>query len=246
MSYKTRIETEKKEQRLLEIPEEQLNEMRKILNDYIAKNRKKHINVLNRCLLRRLGLMLTSEIVEDILQQLYEYSWLNIERVMEFHKTGHLDRYFLSLFYHPATTKNARLRLGYDVRESELGMDELNEYLEDDPQYTNYALDPWLPLEERLKYHRIALDETKNWLWDNPQSNLKKALDLQKSRYGIKGYNVALNYVATPSYKFLYDNFEILKLTNVYTYVRKFRKVCSEVYGKKIQQGNIFPYTKYV
>ena len=242
MKYET---TKKKEQRLLEIPEEQLNEMRKILNDYIAKNRKKHINILNRCLLRRLGLMLTSEIVEDILQQLYEYSWLNIERVMEFHKTGHLDRYFLSLFYHPATTKNARIRLGFVIQASPLGMDELNEYVEDDPQYTNYALDPHAPIEERMEYHRIALDETKQWLWDNPQSNLKKALDIQKSRHGMLGYNVAINYVATPSYKFLYDNSEKLKLTNVYTYINKFKGVCSEVYGKEVLKQSQTPYVQW-
>ena len=244
MTYDYKTETIQKIEHLKQIPEEELSKMRKILNDYISKNRRKHINFLKKSLMSRIGLMLTDEIVEDILQKIYEYAWINIETVMEFHKTGYLDRYFNSLFYNPSTTKNARLRLGRDIHTPII--DDSNPYEEDDMFYTNYALDPHAPLEERLEYHKIALDETKNWLWDNPHSNLKKALDIQKKRHGLNGYNVALNYVATPSYKFLYDNYERLNLANVYHCIKYFKEVCSEVYGKEVLQGSIFPYTKYI
>lgn len=227
-----RKSTIEKQNKLQEIPEEELNRMRDILNEYIAKNRKKHLLLLRRALMKRLGSMLTDEILEDILQEQYVYAWINITRVMEFYETGYLDRYFNSLFFNPATSKNARLRLGRDVH-TEI-IPDCQPYEESPDTFTNYALDVKLPNEERLEYHRIALDETKNWLLENPHSKLKKALDAQRNNYGPKAYTVALNYVATPSYSFLRKNSVELNLASVQGNIDKFKKVCSEIYGKDI------------
>ena len=232
MFYGEKETTRQKVKHLLEIPEEELAPMRDILNAYISKNRNKHKFMLKKSLLRRLGSMLTDELLDDILQSIYVYAWQNIERVMEFHKTGYMDRYFLSLFYNIATVKRARLLLGRDIH-----YDIYTEYVpeEETPEtFTNYALDVKLPNEERMEYHRIALDETKLWLLENPHSKLKKALDVQKNNYGPKGYAVALNYVATPSYSFLTKNKVELNLTSVQGNIDKFKKVCSEIYGKDI------------
>lgn len=64
MSYGPKKTTIEKQNRLKEIPEEELDRMRDILNTYIAKNRKKHYNILRKSLLRRLGSMLDENIIE--------------------------------------------------------------------------------------------------------------------------------------------------------------------------------------
>ena len=238
-----RKSTIEKQNKLQEIPEEELNRMRDILNEYIAKNRKKHLLLLRRALMKRLGSMLTDEILEDILQEQYVYAWINITRVMEFYETGYLDRYFNSLFYNPATSKNARLRLGRDVH-TEI-IPDCQPYEESPEQYTNYALNPKLPLEERMEAHRNALDETKEFLWDNPNTNLKKALDLTRERYGQSTYLVALNYIATPSYSFLMKNCRELGIKNVQWNIDRFKNVCSEVYGKEILKQVEMPWILY-
>ena len=51
MSYKRRKETIEKQNHLKEIPEEELEKMREILNEYIAKNRKKVV-MCEECLLK--------------------------------------------------------------------------------------------------------------------------------------------------------------------------------------------------
>lgn len=243
MAYGERKDTLKKIEHLLQIPEEELAPMRDILNKYISKNRKKHKFILRKALARRLGSMINDELVDDILQTIYIYSWQNIERVMEFYKTDSMDRYFNSLFYHIATTKRARLLLGRDIH-TEI-IDDILEAVEDDRQYTNDALNPKLTIEERIEAHRIALDETKEYLYDNPQSKLNKALEIQKKYSGQKGYDVAINYVTTPSYTFLMKNYKELNIHNVQANINKFKEVCEEVYGKqKVKQCEI-PYTKW-
>lgn len=235
--------TKQRQERLKQIPEDELNRMRDILNDYIVKNRKKHINFLKKSLIKRLGSILTDDLVEEMLQTLYLYAWTNIERVMEFYETGHMDRYFNTLFFHPATTKNARLLMGHDIH-TEI-IPDCHEYEESPTQYTNDALNPKLPLEDRLKAHSVALDETKCFLLDNPDSKLNTALKLQKKQRGQKGYEVALNYIATPSYTFLNSNCRELGIHNIQGNVDNFKRICSEVYGKKVLKNNIMPFSQF-
>lgn len=244
MSYNLRKATIEKQNHLKEIPEEELDRMRQILNDYIAKNRKKHVIILKRRLYRVNGSTMTNDVVEDILQNIYIYAWTNIERVMEFYKTDNMDRYFLALFYNQSTAKNARLRAGRDLHFEEI-WEEYLEYEEDDPQYSNYALNPRIPTEERIHYHKVALQETKDFLWDNTDCDLNKALLIQKSRYGQKGYDVAINYIATPSYSFLMKNCRELGIHNVQTHINHFKEICADIYGKKIVHQAEVPFIRY-
>ena len=243
MSYKLRKETIERQNHLKEIPEEELNKMREILNEYIAKNRKKHLFILKKSIARRIGSYVTDEIAEDILQEQYIYAWTNIERVMEFYDTGYLDRYFNTLFFHVATRRRAEIRLGRDVHTEFI--DDILPEEESPQQYTNDALNAKLPLQERLEAHRIALDETKEFLWDNPNTNLKKALDLTRERHGQSTYLVALNYIATPSYSFLMKNCRELGIKNVQWNIDRFKKICSEVYGKEILKQAEMPWILY-
>lgn len=228
---------------LKEIPEEELDKMRDILNTYIAKNRKKHYNILRKSLTKRLGSMLDENIVEDTLQSIYVYAWTNIERVMEFYNTDGMDRYFNTIFYNPATTGSARVFLGKEIR-AEINS-EITPDIIDEKHYTNDALNPRNSLEERLEAHRIALEETLDYLHDNPHSKLHKALEIQKKQHGQKGYDVALNYITTPSFGFLTKNCRELGIHNVQHNIICFKQVCSEVYGKEILKQCEIPFSQF-
>ena len=243
MCYEEKVETRRKVEHLLQIPEEKLAPMREILNKYITKNRKKHLFILRKALSRRLGSLVNDDVVNDILQSIYVYSWQNIERVMEFYETGYMDRYFNSLFYHITTVKRARILMNRDVH-TEI-IDDLIEAIEDDKQYVNDALNPKLDVDERIEAHRIALDETKEYLLDNSESRLNKALELQKKRYGQKGYDVAINYITTPSFAFLMKNCHKLGICNVQSNINRFKEICEQVYGKQMVKQCEAPYTKW-
>ena len=243
MSYGPKKTTIEKLNHLKEIPEEELNRMRDILNTYIAKNRKKHYNTLRKSLTKRLGSLLDENIVEDMLQSIYVYAWTNIERVMEFYNTDGMDRYFNSIFYNPATTGSARVFLGKEIR-AEINS-EITPEIIDDKHYTNDALNPRNSLEERIEAHRIALEETLDYLNDNPHSKLHKALEVQKKRHGQKGYDVALNYITTPSFSFLMKNCRELGIHNVQWNIECFKQVCSEVYGKEILRQSTMPFSQF-
>lgn len=233
-------ETIKKQNHLKEIPEEKLEKMREILNEYIAKNRKKHLFILKKSIARRIGRLVTDEIAEDILQEQYIYAWTNIERVMEFYDTGYLDRYFNTLFFHVATRRRAEIRLGRDVHTEFI--DDILPEEESPKQYTNDALNARLSLEERLEAHRIALEETKEWLFDNPTSPTAKALKLCDSK---KLRDVALNYIATPSYSFLMKNCRELGIHNVQSNIDRFKKICEITFDKTIVKQSEHPFINY-
>lgn len=217
-------------QNIKTLSDEERTEIHKILNEFISKNRTLHFRILNRRL-RSVLSEVDTDIVEDTLQNIYVYMYLNPERVIDFNSTGRLDRMFNSIAYHVFTLINVSSKLPKDLPL----MEEMDfKYEEDEKQYTTESLDPTLSNEVRLEAHRIALDELSSYLLDNPQSNLKKALELTKKNYSEVAHKVAMNYCATPSYKFLRDNIKELGLKNVQSNIRHFKEICSQVYGKKL------------
>ena len=148
---------------------------------------------------------------------------------------------FNSLAYHIFTLANASHLMQKDLPL----LDSMDFIYEEEEHWTTDNLNHELDNEERLEGHRIALDELKSYLLDNPQSNLKKALELMKSKSVDSAYKVALNFVATPNYKFLNDNREKLGLKNLQYNITKFKKVCSEVYGKEPMWNAQFPWKNF-
>lgn len=219
-----------KTQQIKTLSDEERTEIHKILNEFISKNRTKHFRILNKRLRTVLG-NVDADTVEDTLQNIYVYMYLNPEKVKEFYSTGYLGRLFNTIVYHAFTLINVSQSTPKDLPL----MEEMDfEYEEDEKQWTVDSLDPTLSNEARLEGHRIALDELKSYLIDNPQSNLKKALELTKNTYSELTYRVAMHYCATPSYKFLRDNAKELGLKNIQPNLQKFKEICSQVYGKKL------------
>lgn len=235
-----------RENRLKEIPEETLSNYREILNNYLSKNRKKHYNTLRQVLFKRYGTNIQDEQIENILQDLYEYSWLNIEKVIEFFDSGYPDRYFNSLFYHLSTSKQAMTMVhrNYNEGTSSDGIDFPVE--EDSPSFNNDALNSHLSTEERIEAHFIALDETKQWLLDNPDSKLSKCIRMTFNEYGQQAYDVALAFVATPAIGFLIGNYETLGLHHIQGHVNQFKRICSKVYGKDLKKGISIGWSKII
>lgn len=222
---KARIENIKK------LSDEERAEIHSILNDFIAKNRTKHYNILSGRLNRVFKFGIDDETVEDNLQNIYVYMYLNPETVKSFNETGCLNRLFNALAYNISLVGNISKKYGRELPMIE-NVD--FEYEESSHGCSFESLCPDLTNEERLEYHRIALDELKEYLLDNPQSKLKSALDIIKKEYNKPTYDVALNYAATPSYKFLETNKAVLGIKNVQNNVDKFKKVCERVYGKEL------------
>ena len=79
----------------------------------------------------------------------------------------------------------------------------------------------------------MALDELKEYLQDNPQSDLNKALEIQKKK-GEMAYLVALHYAATPSYTFVRDNAKEFGIKNTQAWVEDFKDTMSEVTGRPL------------
>lgn len=220
-----------KQKQIETLSNEERTEIHKILNEFISKNRTKHFRILNKRFIRVFGGYVDPDVIEDMLQNIYVYMYLSPDKVKDFYSTGHLDRLFNSLVYHKYTTMNMSQSMNTDLPL----LEEMDfPYEEDEKQWTVDSLDPTLSNEERLEGHRIALDELKSYLIDNPQSNLKKALELTKNTYSMLAYRIALNFVATPSYKFLQDNAKELGLKNIQPNLQKFKEICSKVYDKKL------------
>lgn len=218
-----------KTQQIKTMSDEERTEIHKILNEFISKNRTKHFRILNRRLRGFLG-DVDTDTVEDTLQNIYVYMYLNPEKVKDFYSTGYLDRLFNSIVYHVFTLMNVSQSMPKDLPL----LEEMDFEYEEENHYSTESLDPTLSNETRLEGHRIALDELYSYLFDNPQSNLKKALDLTKNTYPELTYRVAINYCATPSYTFLYKNREKLGLKNIQPNLQHFKEICAQVYGKKL------------
>lgn len=220
-----------KQKQIETLSDEERTEVHKILNEFISKNRTKHFRILNQRFIHAFGGYVDIGVVEDMLQNIYVYMYLSPDKVKEFYSTGHLDRLFNSLVYHKYTLMNISHNMSNDLPLLE-GMDFPCE--EDEQHWTLDSLNPDLSNEERLEGHRIALDELKSYLSNNPQSNLKKALELTKNSCLESAYKVAIHYCATPNYRFLRDNSKELGLKNLQYNIQKFKEICSKVYGKEI------------
>lgn len=223
--------TKVKIENIKKLSDEERAEIHNILNDFISKNRKNHYNILSKRLNKALKFGVEDEVIEDNLQNIYVYMYLNPETVKSFNETGCLNRLFNALAYNISLVGNVLKRY---YRELPM-MENIDfEYEETEITCSFESLCPDLSNEERLEYHRVAVDELKEYLLDNPQCKLKSALDIIKKEHKKSVYDVALNYAATPSYKFLETNKEILGIKNVQNNVNKFKKVCERVYGKEV------------
>ena len=220
-----------KQKQIETISDEERTEIHKILNEFISKNRTKHFRILNKRFIRVFGGYADPDVVEDMLQNIYVYMYLSPDKVKEFYSTGHLDRLFNTLVYHKYTLMNISQSMNTNLPLSE----DIDIPCEESIHSCSFeSLCPEFSNEERLEYHRIALDELREYLLDNPQSNLKKALEMTKNTWSESTCKVAINYCATPSYKFLRDNAKELGLKNVQHNLEKFKEICSKVYGKEV------------
>ena len=197
--------TTKLENRVKQLPEDTVKEVHKILNAYILKSHNKNINIMSKRLYNKFNKYIDKDIVDKLVGDIYKWMWLHYDTVLSFNETDNLQRLFNSLAYHLTTLNNAGKLI---VRQDHTEI--IDDLVEDIPlveelHYTVEDLDWQIPNEERLEYHKMALDELKEYLQDNPQSDLNKALEVQKKK-GEMAYLVALHYAATPSYTFIRDN----------------------------------------
>lgn len=234
--------TQSKIENIKKLSDEERAEIHRILNEFISKNRSKHYRILSKRLNKAFKFGIDDETVEDNLQNIYIYMYLNPNTVKSFNETGCLNRLFTSLAYNISVIGNISKKY---CRELPLMENADFEYEEDEQQWTTDNLSHELSNEQRLEAHRIALDELKSYLIDNPQSNLKKALELTKNDKVDSVYNVALNFVATPSYAFLYKNREELGLRNIQNNLNRFKKICEKVYNKKVVWNAQFPWSGF-
>lgn len=225
----------------------------KIITEFITTYRKKNINTLTQRLYRLRGGHIDSDVVESQIQDLYVWMYTHSEVTLSFYnKCGGMSGLMKLINLLIFNLKSIKTCMNELDKSNHFEMyEEIKEYEEDPPHYTNDALNPRLPLEERLEAHRIALEETKAWLLDNPQSKTAKALEILRDTTHNSGYSpnakedyykVCLNYIATPSRIFLYDNADRLGLIKSHYPVNKFKKICSEIWGKKIQKNAIVPW----
>lgn len=228
------------------MPKETKSTLDKIMTEWINKNHKKNINVVKKAM-RKINI--DGDLIEEHVYDIYIWMYVNYENTLSFAKNDALSKLFNSIAYH----RNSFYSLSREMRRRDLdyklsydrtydtgeGFDYAEE-IED--KYTNDALNPRLDNDERLEAHRIALSETLQYLNDNPNSKIKKALVEMKNEYGDKGYKVALHYISTPSYQFLKHNKDALNLINTNGYITKFKKICSKLYGKKLLKNSIMNY----
>jgi predicted solute-binding protein len=228
------------------MPNETRSTLDKVMTEWISKNHKKNINVVKKAM-RKINV--DNDLVEEHVYDIYIWMYVNYENTLSFAKNDALSKLFNSVAYHHNTfyllsnemnRRNIDYKLSYDrTYETGDGFDYAEE-IED--KYTNDALNPKLDNNERLEAHRIALSETLQYINDNPNSKIKKALVEMKNECGDKGYKVALHYISTPSYQFLRHNREALNLINTNGYITKFKEICSKLYGKKLLKNSIMNY----
>ena len=228
------------------MPKETKSTLDKVMTEWISKNHKKNINVVKKAM-RKINV--DNDLVEEHVYDIYIWMYVNYENTLSFAENNALSKLFNSIAYHRNTfyllsnemkRREIDYKLSYDrTYETGDGFD-YAEKIED--KYTNDALNPKLDNEERLEAHRIALSETLQYINDNPNSKIKKALVEMKNEYGDKGYKVALHYISTPSYQFLRHNREALNLINTGGYINKFKEICSKLYDKKLLKNSIMNY----
>lgn len=233
INYRERSYVVKRYDRYAETPQDIKDKANKILNEFISKNREKHFNLIRNRIRKAWGWIPDEEIIENLLQEIYEYLCLSPYQVIEFNESGCMWRLFNTLVYHPSTLRKAH----WATKKKAASLDEIEvdfAYEEDDYQWCD-SLDSTLPIEERIEMHKLALDELELYLMDNPSSKLANALEMQKKCFGVKAWKVAFNFAATPNYKFLRDNTKALGIQNVQNYLDYFKNICSEVYGKEVK-----------
>lgn len=228
------------------MPNETRSTLDKVMTEWISKNHKKNINVVKKAM-RKINV--DNDLVEEHVYDIYIWMYVNYENTLSFAENNALSKLFNSVAYHHNTfyllsnemnRRNIDYKLSYDrTYETGDGFDYAEE-IED--KYTNDALNPKLDNNERLEAHKIALSETLQYINDNPNSKIKKALVEMKNEYGDKGYKVALHYISTPSYQFLRHNKDALNLINTNGYITKFKEICSKLYGKKLLKNSIMNY----
>jgi hypothetical protein len=228
-----------------EMSESMRQDVSSVLNEYILKHYKNNLWFLKNMLLKR-GVPMENFYVEEALQKVYIWLFLHPENTLEFYKKGDLDNLVGSVLSNWWTLRNIirSSSQNFYISEYEVDEDKMDLFVyEEDECFDNNAMSPHMSLEERLEHHSIALEETKQWLQDN-DTKTSEAIKIVKKRHGEMTYNVALHYLATPSYKFLQNNKEVFGLKNVGGNIVKFRNVCEEVFGKKYKKNNIMPYGK--
>ena len=228
------------------MPKEKKSTLDKIMTEWIRKNHKKNINVVKKAM-RKINIDI--DLLEEHVYDIYIWMYVNYENTLSFAENNALGKLFNSVAYHRNTfyllsnemkRRDLDYKLSYDrTYDTGEGFDYAEE-IED--RYTNDALNPKLDNNERLEAHKIALSETLQYINDNPNSKIKKALAEMKNECGEKGYKVALHYISTPSYQFLRHNREALNLINTGGYINKFKKICSKLYGKKLLKNSIMNY----
>ena len=233
-------------------PEERAK-LDKIMTEFIIKYRKYSTNTLMRRLYKSLNRHIDADVVQDKIQDLYIWMYIHSDVTLSFYnRYGSLIKLMNLLIFNSRTTADCYNKL-VGTNHMEL-FEDVAMYEEDDQHYINYALNPKLSTEERLEWHRVALEQTKEWLIDNPHSNTAKALErtqhLCKLRKGVdvskQYYNVCLNYIATPSRTFLYNNADALGLIKSHNPVALFKKVCAEIWNKELVSNAIIHYSDIV
>ncbi len=225
------------QEELKNLPKERLESLHNILNKWISKTHDGNVKIMGRRM-SKIFSWVESDVIEELVQRIYVWMYIHPDVVFDFAETDSLRKLFLTLAYHRNIIKTAEILINRQDHTEILDIYFEEEY----EQYTNDALNPDLPTDERLKYHKIAMDELKEWMLDNPGSKLEQALKEMYKQRDKRGYDVALNFCATPSYFFLYSNRESLGLKNVNGNIVFFKQICAKIYGKEVKKNTIVPY----
>lgn len=228
------------QEKVKNLPEDELKNLHDILNRWISKTHQGNIKIMGKRM-SKIFSWVEQDVIEDLVQKIYVWMYIHPDVVFDFARTDSLKKLFLNLTYHHNMLRTAEIEIN---RQEHTEIPDIF-FEEESAKYNNDALNPDLPLEERLKSHSIAIKELKDWLDENPDSKLSHSLKEMYRQRNRKGYDVAFNFCATPSYIFLHENRDALSLKNVGNEIRFFKKICSKIFGKEIKKNIIVPY-KYI
>lgn len=223
----------------------------KIMTEFINAYRKKNINTLTNLMVRRWTGHVDEDIINDKVQDLYIWMYTHYDVTVSFYnqhgQIKGLQKLMNLLLYNIRNISDVKKKLLNSVHFEPFDNTMLEIPDEEEQQFTLDSLNPHLPTEKRLEAHLIALEETKQWLLDNPESYAAKALrmlredsqyikkpkNIQLTDKGEEYYKVALHYIATPSMSFIYSNAQELGIIKSHQPIIHFKRIFASLYGKE-------------
>lgn len=207
----------------------------KLFTIFFEKYHKTNIDLLYKRLQKCFGNIITIDIVECVLQDIYFYMMLQFEYFLKLETSQDIYCWYCKIVNSPRVIGQTWHKIKYLTYE----------YPQDCPDKIPNTDECWglnnldfrLPNRERLFYHYNAISEIYEYIQNYPDSILSKSLELCDND---ELYNVAINYAATPNMEFLKKNMKTLKLSKIQENVNKYKKIVSQLVGKQPKTHCIF------